>query len=232
MEHSVDADHGVLPRSTPVAAAGEAKQGDVCDPERAGSPGRRDHPRGVTLTTPTANATQGGAAGDPPGGAAGTTRLTSPQRRPVRGVTTATPSTEGGMAPQKLAFNTPKMVNPLTVRAGRIGPTGESISVNGPRAVNEPAGEDDTGAAATSSPPSVRAPRPARRAAQRETWCFEADGRCQCSNGCSCGLLLAILLVTVLYFAMHCTSIVGDLVKKKSPAGGLVLRRRSKSYAG
>ena len=82
-------------------------------------------------------------------------------------------------------------------------------------AVNGPAADEDSGAAVT-SPSSVRAPRLARRAAQRETWCFEADGRFQCSNVCSCGLLLATLLVTVAYFALHCTAIVGDLIGKPS----------------
>ena len=78
-------------------------------------------------------------------------------------------------------------------------------------AVNGPADDEDSEAAAT-SPSSVRAPRLARRAAQRETWCFEADGRFQCSNVCSCGLLLATLLVTVAYFALHCTPVVGGAI--------------------
>ena len=231
MELSVDADTGALPHPTSLSAGTPAStaarvrlppqaEADVGVGPRPGpsavpSPAQQSAPHDPPLT-PAAEAKQGDA-GDPE-------RAGSPRRRPPpRGVTTATPAAEGGW-----------LVNPLAVKAGRIGPTGESIlsalTTGAPQeagrgatpmsppptssAVNEPVADEDTGTAVT-SPSSVRAPRPARRAAQRESWCRDADGRCQCSNFCSCGLLLATLLVTVIYWALHCTSVLGVLTNSK-----------------
>ena len=57
--------------------------------------------------------------------------------------------------------------------------------------------------------PAVRAPKP-RSAGGRTARCH------WCSNICSCVLLLAILLVIITYFALHCTPILDELMGEKN----------------